>query len=143
MPHPVHICPLIVVVSNHHAHCTSVRDSGSGPAHGLQQSCFTPTLDFCCKLWVAAAKVIIPCCLIPIYVNNCQSVYHGCSPVRLLVQPVPNVCWHIGLGHQGYSSCSNHVKPQFFQVINLWGSCTGVLKVDLHFCTVFPICHLL
>ena len=27
-------------------------------------------------------------------------------------------------------------------VINLWGSCTGVLKVDLHF-PVFPICHLL
>ena len=119
---------LIVFASNHHAHCTSISDFESGPYTGLQHYCFTPTPKLCCKYWVAAAKVLIPCFLIPIYVNNCWSIEHGWSPVRLLVHPVPNVGSYIGLVHQCSSSWSNNGEAQLFQVITLWSSCIYVLK---------------
>ena len=77
-------------------------------------------------------------CDITIYVNNCQSIDHGCSHACLLVQPVPNVFWLVGVVNQGSYSWSNNGKAQFFQVIPLWSSCTCVLKVGVHF-PVFPI----
>ena len=142
MPHTVHIWPFILVISIHHAHCTSVGIFGSGTAPGLHHSYFTPTPKFCCKLWVAAAKVIMTCCLIPIYVNNCQSIYHGCGPVYLIVRPVPNFCWHIGGVHKGSSSFSNHGEVQFYQVIPLWGYWTCVLKADVFFqYLLFATCY--
>ena len=67
------------------------------PYTGLHHSCSTPTNNLCFKLWVAAKTFLIPCCLFPIYVNNCQSIYNGCSPIRILVHPIHNVSCHIGL----------------------------------------------
>ena len=139
--HPVHICHLIVVVFNHHAHCTSVSYFGSGTAPGLQQSFFTPTPKFCCKLCVTSEKALIPCFLLPVYVNNFQYIEYGCIPVHLLVHPIPNVCWNIGMFHQGSYSWSNHGEP-YLQAIPLWGFCTCVIKVDFYL-PVFPIFHLL